>query len=351
MLRTLRGSLLLRRIVAAVVLVIAAGLVYLAAHIPEAVSLPDDEVNKKAVAHFGEELRVNKPELEEGDAVLSYAGAPDETAEVWIDHASLTGASQQMLGSLLPAGTNSVVYAPTQNAQGTAGQHCRTAVVIRRAQGTAAPTALEFMQKDPGAGDQQFRQILVRSPGTALQVEVHTDSDVAGPEGLTQCPSSLKFGSASVELPAGPLFLRVPEDWVNLRVLSTDPNRPAWPDDQHPLNSVSVGEDGLKAKGVDVLSTSASKVPVLHVAAHRGTDAITLHDLKIAARRVGVDVGVENEKADAFADGKHFPVLSLPDVIEKNLVLSAIVGGLIAALLKWAHKMWFPGKEEQANTE
>jgi hypothetical protein len=79
--------------------------------------------------------------------------------------------------------------------------------------------------------------------------------------------------------------------------------------------------------------------------------AITLHDLRIAARQIAVQVGVDGEKGDATADGRPFPVLSIPDLIGKNLILSALVGGLIAALLKWVQKVWFPGKPGEPKPE
>ena len=67
-----RRSLLVRRVTAGSVFALAAAAVYLASHIPRAVSLPSDELNAKAVARLEQEqIVIGKPEIGPGELVRS----------------------------------------------------------------------------------------------------------------------------------------------------------------------------------------------------------------------------------------------------------------------------------------
>ncbi len=339
-----RRSLLFRRLAALGVLVLALSAVYIVA----AVFPPQLPLPSAAAVDMGDEMRINGPVLKEGGAVLSYAGVPDETAEVWLDQATLTGSSQALLGAAVPQGPQAIVYTVADASKVAGEKQCETTIVVRRPQGAAVPKLLELMQSDSGAGDEPFRQIMVRAPGAALAVEVHTDAAVGGPERMGLCPRMLKVGNSQINWPVGPVYLLVKDGWINLRFNSANPNHPVFGSSEATMKSVSLGDERLAASGIDVVSSETEKTPDLRIEAHPRSGALTLHDLKLAPQQLQVQVGLKTEVADGFQNGKRFPQAKPQEVIGSNPALSSVVGALMAALIAWVVRVWFPGKAAEA---
>jgi len=344
-----RGSLAFRRIVAALSLALAALALYLASNIPQTAALPNDEIDKLAVAHSSEELRIYKLRVDIGDPVLSFEGAANVGAEVWVQHATLAGSSIRF-AALAPHGPVRAVYAAGDAETKATSKDCRTSLTITRADGSSAPQMLKLWQQGTGHDDQRFRQVIVASPDIALNVEVSTNSP---PPGQSPCPRVLTMGKTSIAVPIGPIDLLVPaNEGITLIFSSIDPSQTLWSEKKDTFDGLSLGDGDLKAEGLDVTSTITQKTPLLHVVAHKGTDGISLHDLKLGAEQAALSVGEDREQADAWANGKKFPVLDLVDKIEKNPVLGFFLAAvLIPGLWKWIQQSCFPkrsghGKEE-----
>jgi hypothetical protein len=346
-LRTLwRESIAFRRAVAALTLVIAKQAVYLASNIPQTASLPSDDIDKLAVAHSNEELRIYKPQIDVGDPGLSFEGAANVGAEVWVQHATLTGSSVRF-AALAPRGSARAVYAAGDADTNVTSKDCRTSLTIARAEDSSVPQMLKLWQQGTNREDQHFRQLIVSSPETALSVEVSTNSP---PPGQAPCPRVLTMGNAVIPVPAGPVDLLVPpNEPITLIFSAIDPNQTLFSEKKDTFDGLSLGDGDLKADGFDAVSTSTQKTPLLHVVAHKGTEGITLHDLKLGAEEVSLSVGEDRERADAWANGKKYPVFNLVDKIQKNPVLGFFLAAvLIPGLWKWIQKSCFPRNDEDA---
>jgi hypothetical protein len=332
---------------------LAALAVYLVSNVRQTASLPNDAIDKLAVAHSNEELRVNAPQLKVGDAALSFEGAPNVGAELWMQNARLTGSSLALFGALAPQQPTRVVYAAdNQNAQ-PPNKNCRTSLTISRADGTGEPQLLRLWQDGSRRADQGFRELVVSSPETEMQVEVSTDSPVPG----MQCSRQLTMGSKVIKVPVGPVYLSVPANQtITLLFSAIDPTQAVFSGRAKTFDGLSLGDGELKAGGFDVVSSSTEKTPLLHVIAHKGTGGITLHDLKLGSESAAISVGNQGERADSWAGGKGFPVLDLLDVVDKNRVLSSLLGAvLLPGLWAWIKKTCFPktasAKSEDAEPE
>ena len=317
---------------------------YLASHIPQTASLPNGDVDKLAVAHSSEELRIHKPHIDIGDPVLSFEGAANVGAEVWIEHATLTGNNAKLFAPLAPSGPVRVVYAAGEQDIRATGKDCRSSLTITRPDNSAAPQTLKLWQKGYTREDQLFRQVLVSSKETALQIEISTNSSQAG----KSCPRTLTMGTTVIPIPAGPVELLAPAgEPVKLIFTAIDNTPTPFSEEKDTFDGLSLGDGDLAAYGLDIVSTTAQKEPLLHVLAHKGNEAITLHDLKLGAEQVELSVGEKPEQADAWANGKKFPVLDLVDKMQKNPVLSFfLVAVLIPGLWKWIQKSCFPKSKE-----
>lgn len=348
-----RDSILFRRVVAVLSVGLATLAVYLVSNIRQTASLPNEAIDKLAVAHSNEELRVNTPQLKEGDAALSFEGAANVGAEVWLQNAKLTGSSLALLGAVAPQQLTRVVYAADNQSAQPPNKNCRTSLTISRPDGTAAPRVLRLWQDGSRRADQGFRELVVSSPETEMQVEVSTDSLVPG----MKCARQLTMGSKVIKVPLGPVYLSVPANQtITLLFSAIDPTQTVFSTRAKTFDGLSLGDGELKAGGFDVVSSSTEKTPLLHVVAHKGTDGITLHDLKLGAESAAVSVGNQGEKADSYANGKGFPVLDLLEVADKNRVLSSLLGAvLLPGLWAWIKKSCFPktgsAKSEDAEPE
>ncbi len=345
-----RESIAFRRVVAALSVGLAALALYIASNIPQPAPLPNADIDQLAVAHTNEELRFYQPRIDEGDSALSFEGAANVSAELWA-RASLGGSSAKRFGALAPAGQVAVVYAAGSDPKATS-KDCRTSLTISRAQGSKMPQMLKLWQQSTGHDDQRFRELIVVSPETAWNVEVSTDSP---PPGQEPCPRVLTMGGKAIPVPIGPVDLLVAaNEPIKLIFSSMDPAQTLMSGKKDTFDGLSLGDGDLKADGLDVVSAITPKTPLLHVVAHKGTDGVTLHDLKIGAEEMGLSVGEDRELADAWKNGKRFPVLDLVDKIEKNPVLASLLAAvLIPGLWKWIQKACFPrakeGKTEAGN--
>jgi hypothetical protein len=349
-----RTSLTFRRVVAALSLAIAALIFYLASNIPLTASLPNEEVDKRATAHGNEELRIYKPRIDVGDPVLSFEGAANVAAEVWIGHATLTGSAARLLAPLAPQGPVRVVYAASQQDIKATGKDCRTSLTITRPDNSEPPQTLRLWQSGATGEDQRYRQILVSSKETPFQIQVSTDAPQAG----VSCPRTLTMGATAIPIPAGPIQLLAPAgEPVKLLFTAIDSSAALFSEKKDTFDGLSLGDGDLTAHGLDIVSTTTQKEPLLHVLAHQDKDAITLHDLKLGAEQVRLSVGEDLEQADTWANGTKFPVVDLVDKMQKNPVLSFFLAAvLIPGLWKWIQKSCFPkskeaGSKESANSE
>jgi hypothetical protein len=344
-----RESLTFRRIVAAASLALAALAVYLASNIPQTASLPNEAVDKLAVAHANEELRIYKPRIDVGDAALSFEGAENVGAEVWVQHATLTGSSL-LFAALAPQGPASAVYAAGDAEAKATSKTCRTSLTISRADNSSVPQMLNLWQHGTSRDDQHFRQVIVSSPQTALHVAVSTN---APPPGQAPCPRVLTMGNTAIPIPAGPVELLVPaNEPITLLFSAIDPTQTLFATKKDTFDGLSPGDGDLTADGFDVISGSTPKTPLLHVVAHKAADGITLHDLKLGAEEANLSVGEDKEVADAWANGKKFPVFDLMESIQKNPVLSFFLAAvLIPGLWKWIQSCIFPRKDGAAKSE
>jgi hypothetical protein len=336
-----RDSILFRRAVAALSVVLAAIAVYLASNIPRAASLPDDTVDKAAVAHSNQELRVIKPQLAVGDAAFSFEGAANVGAEVWLQNATLNGNSLARFAALAPQGPARIVYAADNQNATELSKDCRTSLTISRADGTAEPQSLRLWQDGSKSADQRFRELVASSPETALKVEVSTDSPVPG----TPCSRLLTIGTKVIRVPEGPVYLSVPANQpIKLLFSAIDPSQALWSGKMKMFDGLSLGDGDLKAGGFDVVSSSTQNA-LLHVVAHKNAGSITLHDLKLAAETAAISVGDQGEKADAWINGKRFPVFDLLEKVQQNPVLGFFLAAvLLPGLWKWIQKSCFPKK-------
>lgn len=339
-----RESIAFRRVVAALSLGLAALAVYMASNIPQTASLPNDEVDKLAVAHSNEELRIYKPQIDVSDPALSFEGAANVGAEIWAEHATLTGNAVRF-AALAPQGPTRAVYAVSDQGKQATNKDCRTSLTIKRAGNSSTPQMLKLSQHGTSRDDQYFRQVTVSSPETALTVEVSTDSP--RPAQAT-CPRMLTMGNIAISVPAGPVALLVSiNEPITLLFSAIDPSKPLWPKKKDTFDGLSLGAGVLKAESFDVVSARTQKTPLLHVVAQKGTDGVSLHDLKLGAEEASLSVGEVTEQADAWANGKKFPVFNLIDSIQKNPVLSFFLAAvLIPGLWKWIQTSCFPTTEK-----
>ena len=344
-----RDSLTFRRIIVVLVTAVLALAAQLATSIHLTSPLEDPGIDKLAASKPAEHLRIFGPKIDAGGLVLSFSGALNVRAEVWTDNATLTGSST-MFAALAPPGPVSAVYA-TQAGK-TDVKDCRTELAVSRPASSAAIQTLDLWQTDIESDQQRFRQIVVSSPQTALQVEVSTNSSDGA---VGACPRALSMGTKQISIPAGPVFLLVPANTaIKLRFSSADPAMQSFTSSAGTFDGLSLGSGTIKADGLDVIAipedADATQKPdplPLHVVAKKGTNGITLHNLKVGPESVSLSVGVDGEEADAWANGKSVLVDNLVKWIRENPVLNAILDTvLLAAFAEWVRRTCFQAKKK-----
>jgi hypothetical protein len=335
-----RNSIAFRRVVAVLSLAAAVLVTYVASNIPQSATLPNEDIDKLAAAHPAEHLRIYNPRVNEGDSVLSFEGAENVNAELWVHSATLTGSSLRF-AQLAPAGPVLAVYSQADEKGNKSAQGCRTTFTVRRADGSSAPQALDLWQEDTDTAFPKFRQVVLSSPQSSLVVEASTDA-----AGDKRCPRALIMGSTRIVVENGPVDLVVPANQpIKLRFSSMDSTLLPWLAKDATFDALSLGDGTLVADGFDVLVPN--KPPRLHIAARKDSGGITLENLRLGAQEVRLSAGRENEKADAWKDGKRLTVFDLVDKVQKNPVLGYLFAAVvIPALYVWIKKTCFPAKRK-----
>jgi len=338
--RLWRESLIFRRAIAVLSLVLATLAVSMGSRVPLTDTLPDKELQAKSVVQANQELRIYSPRVDVGGPVLSFEGAANVGTEVWVDHAALTGSSK-LFAALAPPGLARAVYAADSQQAKATGKDCRTSLTISRAENTGAPQLLRLWQAGNIRGDQGFRQVTISSPDTDLNVEVSTNSP---PARQSLCPRALTMGDKAIDVEGGPVYLLVPKNEpITLLFSAIDPSKPLWPKAEDTFDGLSLGDGNLRVGGTDVAYTNAQGNPPLHVVAHKAADVFTVHDLKLGAEQAAFSMGVGLEPADVWVEGKKTPVFNLVEWIKGNLMLDSIMGVvLIPGLWAWIKTSCFP---------
>jgi hypothetical protein len=339
-------SLLFRRVTAVSVFVLAALLVYFGSHIPRSVSLPADDLNAKSMARIREEqIIIQKPDIAPGNLALSYNGSNNEVADLWLENATLDDRSQHLLfpDSRAPepgriSYTTGEAAAPI-NSRDT----CHTTIEIRRAKDSTPLDALTLYQTDEMAGAQRYRQVILDAGTSALEIEVHTDSPDPSPAGLSGCHKVLTVGdNKPIGLPAIPLHMLVQRGKIDLHFNPSNPVLKIWTGPQQTFEGVSLGDNTLRAKGLQVVATGQPMAPRLEVRAD-SANSITLGRLRLGSDMLRLDIGRDAENALAYVNGSSFYNYDLIDAIQKNPILSfAFATVLVPALWNWIRKNCFP---------
>jgi hypothetical protein len=345
--RLWRSSLPFRRIAAVSVFILAALLVYLGSHIPRSISLPADDLSAKSTARVGEErILIRKPVIAPGDLALSYVGSGNEIAGVWLQNATLDPQSQQLLspGSGVPAPSTIGYTTGNTAAPARSGDTCHTTIEIRRAANSDPVEAITLYQTDVTAGAQRFRQVVLDAGASTMEIEVHTDPPSQGALDLAGCHKLLTVGDKPpIDLPPIPVRMLVHGGTIDLHFNPANPALPIWTGPDQTFEAVSLGDNSLRGRGLQILTTQPSTAPRLDVRASHGTEDITFSRLKLGSAALKIDIGRDNEKALVYADGSSLYNYDLIDAIQKNPILSfAFAAVLVPALWKWIRKNCFP---------
>ena len=346
-----RTSLLFRRLMAVSAFGLAVLVVYLGSNIPRAISLPADDLNTKSTARVKEEqILVEKPNIGEGDLALSYVGNKNEIADIWLENATLDDQSQKLLfGGAAGPGPGRISYTTGSNPSTVKPDDtCHTTIEIRRAKGSPAVDTLKIYQTDEMAGAQRFRQVVLDAGKATMDVEVHTDSPEQGAMDLSGCHKLLTIGSsAPIDAPPIPIHLVVHGGTMDLHFNPDNPALPIWTGPRQTFEAVSLGDGSLRASGLEVVADEPSRTPRLEVREAKPGDGVTLNHLKLGSDMLKVDVGRDNEKAVARANGSSIYNYDLIAAIQKNPILSfAFAAVLVPGLWKWVRKNCFPNMTE-----
>jgi hypothetical protein len=252
---------------------------------------------------------------------------------------------------LAPHGLVRAVYAAGDTEAKATGKDCRTSLTVTRADDSSVPQILNLWQSGKSRDDQHFRQITISSPQTALNIEVSTNSSSPG---QVFCPRVLTMGNTAIQVPGGPVDLLVPPNQpITLLFSAIDPTKkPLFSAKKDTFDGLSLGDSDLGVDAFDVASSTGQKTPLLRAVAHNNSSVITLHDLKLGAEQAALSVGEDSERADAWANGKKFPVFDLVKAIQENPVLSSLLAAvLIPGLWKWIQQSCFPKKRETVTSD
>ncbi len=342
-----RSSLLFRRIAAASVFILAALAVYFGSHIPRSISLPLDDLSAKTTARVGEErIVIHKPVIAPGDLAVSYVGSGNEIAGIWLENATLDPRSQQLLspGSANPAPAKIGYTTSNAIAPASASDTCHTTIEIRRAANSDPVDVMTLYQTDLSAGAQRFRQVVLDTGNSTMEVEVHTDPPSEGAMNLAGCHKLLTVGDRPpISLPPIPIRMLVHGGTIDLHFNPANPALHIWTGPDQTFEAVSLGDNYLRGSALQIVTTQPSKAPRLDVRASHGTADITFSRLKLGSAALKLDIGRDNENALAYADGSSLYNYDLIDAIQKNPILSfAFAAVMVPALWKWIRKNCFP---------
>lgn len=344
-----QASLLFRRIATLVAVAALALLVSFASHIKRSVPLPDDDLNKLAVARIGDErLILESPHLAEGDLALSYVGNKNEVAALWLEDATLAPQSMALFGgnaAVLNPGPQRISYTTGADlATVKPGDTCHTSVEIRRATGSAPIAAMLLYQTDETAGAQRFRQLVLDAGNSTLDLLVHTDSPVEGESDFAGCHKVLTVGEGQpLDLPLLPVHMVVHGGKVDLYFNPGNPAVPIWTGENGTFEAVSLGSGALQVGRLEVVAAARPVPARLDVVPAKGTSTVTIKDLKLGSDHLDINVGRDGETALAYANGKSIQNYDLIATVQKNPILGFIFAAvLVPALWAWAKKNCFP---------
>ncbi len=347
-----RNSLSFRRLVAVSVFLAATSLVYLGSEIPRSVALPVDDLNARTIAHFGEESFVlNKPSVAEGEVVLSYVGDKDELADFWLENALLDPASERLL---FPANSSvqpsSISFTATDTLVPIKyDDTCRTTIIARRAKGSPAIESLRIYQTDQIAGTQRFRQMVLDTGGTPIDVAFSTDPPPSGAANLPGCQKTLTVGDKSIALPNIPITAHVPNGKISLRFSAVTAADDIYTGPDETFETVSLGEDDLRGASLQVVSqqSSGSKAK-LDVEPSLAAAPLSIGGLKIGSKWIKLEIGPNSEKVKARANGQSIYNYDLIAAIGKNPILGWVFASiLIPGLVVWVKTTCFPSKTQK----
>lgn len=357
-----KTSLNFRRLIVLLAFIVAALLVYVGQHIRRSVSLPAKELNDLGVARVSDEqIVIERPQIGEGDLVLSYVGSKNEVADLWLYEATLEDPMRKMLfpGSAAPGpGKISYTTGSVPDAVKT-GDTCRTTVEVRRVTGSPEIDELKLYQTDEMAGAQRFRQVVLDAGNGTMEVNVHTDAPATGEAGVAGCHKVLTVGGGNpVDLPLLPVRMLVHGGKIDLHFNPSDPAVSIWTGPEQTFEAVSLGEGSLLGSGLRVVTVGSSKevpfemraakVKSCNGAEKSGSDArikncVAFRDLKLGADTLRVGMGRDTESAYAWSKGESVYTYDLIDEIQKNPVTSAVFAVALAPFWWWIGKICFPG--------
>jgi hypothetical protein len=357
-----KTSVNFRRLIVGLAFVAAALLIYAGQHITRPVSLPAKELNDLGAARVGDEqIVIEKPQIGEGDLVLSYVGSKNEVADLWLDEATVEDPMQKMLfpNSAAP-GPGKISYT-TGSVSDVAktGDTCHTTVEIRRVKGSPEIDELKLYQTDEMAGAQRFRQVVLDAGKGTMEVTVHTDAPETGDAGVAGCHKVLTEGDgASVDLPLLPVRMLVHGGKIDLHFNPSDPAVQIFTGPDQTFEAVSLGAGSLLGSGLRVVTVGDSKEPQFEMKASklkscneaengksddRIKNCVAFHDLKLGAEMLRVGMGRDTESAYAWSKGESVYTYDLIDEIQKNLAVSAVFAAVLTPFWLWIGKVCFPG--------
>jgi len=360
-----KTSLNFRRLIVGLGFVAAAVLVSLGPHIKRSVSLPVKELNDRGVARVGDEqIVIEKPQIGEGDLVLSYVGSKNEVADLWLYEATLEDPMRKMLfpGSAAPGpGKISYTTGDVPDAAKT-GDTCHTTVEIRRVKGSPEIDELRLYQTDGMAGAQRFRQVVLDVGKGTMEVNVHTDAPETGGAGVAGCHKLLREGDgAPVDLPLLPIRMLVHGGKIDLHFDPSDPAVQVFTGPEQTFEAVSLGEGSLLGNGLRVVTVGDSKEAPFEMRAakvkscsegeksdDRIKNCVAFRDLKLGADTLRVAMGRDTESAYAWSNGESLYTYDMIDEIDKNRVVSAVFAVVVLPFMwRWIGKTCFPGLKHE----
>jgi hypothetical protein len=360
-----KTSLNFRRLIVGLAFVVAALLVYVGSHITRSVSLPAKELNDRGVARVSDEqIVIERPQISEGELVLSYVGSKNEVADLWLNETTLEDPMQKMLfpGSVAPGpGVISYTTGSVPDAAKT-GDTCHTTVEVRRVKGSPEIDELKLYQTDEMAGAQRFRQVVLDAGKGTMEVNVHTDAPETGDAGVAGCHKVLTVGSGDpVDLPLLPVRMLVHGGKIDLHFNPSDSAVQIFTGPDQTFEAVSLGDGSLLGSGLRVVTVGDSKEAPFELKAakvkscneqgdsdDRIKNCVAFRDLKLGADTLRVGMGRDGESAYAWSKGESLYTYDAFEEIDKNRVVSAVFAVVVLPFMwRWIGKTCFPGLKRE----
>jgi hypothetical protein len=134
---------------------------------------------------------------------------------------------------------------------------------------------------------------------------------------------------------------------IDLHFNPANPAVAIWTGPDQTFEAISLGDNMLRAGGLQVISEQHAAAPQLDVRPSHAESGITFSRLKLGSDALKLDIGRDTEKAVAYANGSSLYNYDLIDTIQKNPILSfAFAAVLVPALWKWIRKNCFPNMSD-----